>query len=119
METIFLRTSNFHRLVGSAASYVISDTETRELNDLDFSFYVMTEQRFSDILSIQEQALADIVYQQTNSVMPLKEVYDLFFLDSLKVDSEKECWSLVNFGRKGHRVCSLIITRFTTLDDRY
>ncbi len=94
------------RLVGSGASYVVSDTTERELNDLDFSFYINEGGRFLDILELEEEVLCVLLHEHLGVVQTKREVYDNFFLDSVKVESQsggpvQESWSLITIGKKG------------------
>jgi len=95
-----------HRLVGSGAAAVLLGIN-HGLNDLDFSIYVRDTSRFHEILELEEIVLSEFIYEQTNRSFTPREVYDLFFLDSLKVETCQEVWSLVTIGKKGHKTIDI------------
>jgi len=104
------------RFVGSGTAYVLSDPTngpSQEVNDLDFCIYINHDTRngtrFLEILQIEETILADMIYDSLRENLTLREVYDLFFLDSVKVDTAnpKECWSLVTIGQKGQKTIDI------------
>ena len=93
------------RLVGSGASFVVSENIERDLNDLDFSFYITDGGRFFDILEIEEDVLGELMEQFTGlpyDTSQRREIYDKFCLDSVKVESgiRNEAWSLITIGKK-------------------
>lgn len=115
---------NCTRLVGSGAAYVLSDRS--DFNDLDFTFYIDTP-IFSQILFLEEQVVYRLleIQEQQNSTShqdgnsnpsptnhgttwlsfpsntALRAIYDKFFLDSIKIDSADNQWSLITLGKKG------------------
>jgi len=95
------------RLVGSGAAYVVADKKERDINDLDFSFYVSIGKRFLDILKIEEDLIRDLLIEQSKIYLTPREIYEKFFLDSLKVENEKENWSLVTWGKKKNQTIDI------------
>jgi hypothetical protein len=81
------------------------------MNDLDFSFYIADGSRFLDILEIEEDVLVELL-TKSNVVMSWRDVYDNFFLDSVKVENQsggapKESWSLITIGKKGSQTIDI------------
>jgi len=104
------------RLVGSGAACILQEADAFGfdpqtcVNDLDFSIYVSDEVKFHEILQLEEEVIAEIIAeQQQGRFLSLRDVYDLFFLDSLKVNVEtpRESWSLITIGKKGSKTIDI------------
>jgi len=52
------------RLVGSGASFIVLENTEREMNDLDFSFYINEGGRFLEILELEEDVLCELLREK-------------------------------------------------------
>ncbi|PRP78911.1 hypothetical protein PROFUN_13287 [Planoprotostelium fungivorum] len=105
------------RLVGSGAAHTLMDDENffsnpnheHVINDIDFCFYVPKTVKFHEVLQIEEGVLCDIIEEEMNMKLTVRDVYEKFFLDSVKVEDESnsESWSLITIGEMGLRTIDI------------
>jgi len=81
------------------------------INDIDFCFYVPETVKFLEILQIEEKVICDLIEESAGQTFNMIEVYNKFFLDSVKVEVEaeesKESWSLITIGEQGLRTIDI------------
>lgn len=102
------------RLCGSGAAHILSNDSGIPFNDLDFTFYCTDSQHFAEILGIEEDVVAHFVEEQCDIQLMPKQVFDLFFLDSILIqnnhfENKKDCesWSLISLGKKGQKTIDI------------
>lgn len=104
------------RLGGSGATSVLAKQLESNFNDLDFTLYLVHKPNFDELLQIEEQVLGYFIERECQVILSPREIYERFFLDSVKVQScpmmdsrQRESWSLITLGKQG---CKTIDIRF-------